>query len=94
MKPNCHNRAPRPRFMTVNCGIVDGMQTTGGVHVAFADRCATWDGRGIGPNGEPYPVAHKFDCRGCRWLPEEHRATAELYGVTHATIQNLDLEIT
>lgn len=36
---------------------------------AFVDRCATWDGDGIGPNGEPYPVAHKWDCRGCRWQP-------------------------
>ena len=36
----------------------------------FTDRCATHDGRGIGPNGESYPVANGWDCRGCRWLPE------------------------
>ena len=36
----------------------------------FVDRCATWDGRGIGPNGEPYPIAHGWNCAGCRWLPD------------------------
>lgn len=38
----------------------------------FEDRCATWDGVGIGPNGERYPQAHGWDCSGCRWLPEEY----------------------
>lgn len=33
------------------------------------DRCATHDGRGIGPNGESYPDAHGWDCSGCRWAP-------------------------
>lgn len=33
------------------------------------DRCATHDGRGIGPNGESYPDAHGWDCGGCRWAP-------------------------
>lgn len=42
----------------------------------FEDRCATWDGVGIGPNGERYPVAHNFNCVGCRWLPEEHKNEA------------------
>lgn len=42
----------------------------------FEDRCATWDGVGIGPNGERYPVAHNFSCVGCRWLPEEHKNEA------------------
>ncbi len=39
----------------------------------FVDRCATWDGRGIGPAGEPYPVAHGFaqHCLSCRWLPDD-----------------------
>lgn len=42
----------------------------------FATRCATWQGVGIGqptdayPTGTPYPIAHGFDCTGCRWLPE------------------------
>lgn len=42
----------------------------------FTDRCATWSGVGIGqpteayPTGTPYPIAHGFDCAGCRWLPE------------------------
>lgn len=45
----------------------------------FEDRCATWSGVGIGrptekyPNGVPYPMAHGYDCRGCRWLPDEHK---------------------
>lgn len=42
----------------------------------FENRCATWDGVGIGPNGERYPVAHNFNCVGCRWLPEEHKNEA------------------
>ena len=36
----------------------------------FADRCATHDGAGVGPNGENYPQAHGWDCTGCRWNPE------------------------
>lgn len=41
----------------------------------YEDRCATWDGVGIGqpteeyPSGTPYPIAHGWDCTGCRWLP-------------------------
>ncbi|HEY4530925.1 MAG TPA: hypothetical protein VIG97_11490 [Luteimonas sp.] len=41
--------------------------------------CKTWDGVGIGqptpefPAGTPYPVAHGFDCRGCRHLPAEFK---------------------
>lgn len=37
----------------------------------FTDRCAVWDGTGIGPNGEPYPVAHGWAeaCKSCRWMP-------------------------
>lgn len=37
---------------------------------AFAeDKCTAHDARGIGPNGETYPDAHGWDCRGCRWRP-------------------------
>lgn len=42
----------------------------------FEDRCATWDGVGIGqpteayPHGTPYPLAHGWKCEGCRWRPE------------------------
>lgn len=42
----------------------------------FVDRCATWDGVGIGKNGERYPVAHGFNCLGCRWLPKEYENEA------------------
>ena len=86
MRPPCHNRAPfaagrwHPTGRTVQHGTretQDGLVKWGPVKPVlrwhprwFADRCATWDGRGIGPNGEPYPVAHGWDCSGCRWLPE------------------------
>ena len=86
MRPTCHNRAPfaagrwHPTGRTVQHGTretPDGLVKWGPVKPVlrwhprwFADRCATWDGRGIGPNGEPYPVAHGWDCCGCRWLPE------------------------
>lgn len=88
MRPACHNRAPfaagrwHPTGRTVQHGTretPDGLVKWGPVKPVlrwhprwFADRCATWDGRGIGPNGEPYPVAHGWDCSGCRWLPAKH----------------------
>lgn len=69
--PACHNRAPRPTHYVVNKWVsMSGNQIRTRVPSAFVDRCATWDGRGIGPNGEPYPIAHGWDCTGCRWLPE------------------------
>jgi hypothetical protein len=37
----------------------------------FVDRCATHDGRGIGPNNENYPTAHNWNCSGCRLNPTE-----------------------
>ena len=38
----------------------------------YVDRCATWDTR---PNHDepPYPITHRWDCSGCRWLPEAAR---------------------
>lgn len=62
-RPACYNRAPRQAEYL-------------GQPSPFVDRCATWDGVGIGPNNERYPVAHGFDCRGCRWLPAEHEDEA------------------
>lgn len=41
----------------------------------FTDRCATHDGVGIGqptaeyPSGTPYPMAHGWNCEGCKWKP-------------------------
>ena len=79
MKPACHNRQPREQGR-----MVYGHDQQTGQPVArflsndwFTDRCATWDGVGIGqptaeyPTGTPYPIAHGFDCSGCRWLPKE-----------------------
>lgn len=40
----------------------------------FNDRCATHDGTGIGPNNENYPTAHKWNCVGCRWNPNENKS--------------------
>lgn len=37
----------------------------------FVDRCTQHDGRGIGPDGESYAMANRFNCEGCRWLPSE-----------------------
>lgn len=83
MKPACFNRQP---YTDPNAGWVpvtlDGQQAwrATGMPVLrpvyryrwpwFTDRCATWSGTGIGPNGERYPEAHGWDCSGCRWLPE------------------------
>lgn len=81
MKPACHNRAPR-----ANGRVVHGIDGQTGARTSaylpndwFTDRCATWDGVGIGqptaeyPNGTPYPIAHGWvdACRSCRWLPKE-----------------------
>lgn len=89
MKPPCHNRPPRAEGSWEPTGRTSyGIDHTKVFRVrglkrkpvlrwrptAFEDRCATWDGRGIGPNGEPYPQAHGWDCSGCRWLPQERRA--------------------
>jgi hypothetical protein len=70
MKPHCHNRDPRPATYTANAGFVDGVLMTREIPWFSEDRCATWDGHGIGPNGERYPEAHGWDCAGCRWLLE------------------------
>ena len=76
-RPKCWNRPPvekgRTRF------VLD--QDTGKTipielrNDWFEDRCVAWDGTGIGaptqdyPTGTPYPIAHGFDCIGCRWFP-------------------------
>jgi hypothetical protein len=75
IRPPCHTRAPRPRAMEVNAGrSEDGRQLTMFVPVPFEDRCATWDGEGIGPNGERYPISKGSNCTGCPWLPEWAKA--------------------
>ena len=80
VKPRCHNRGPArdgnwyrnghcPRTLKVKLRWYPRW---------FEDRCATWDGVGIGqpteryPSGTPYPVAHGWAewCKTCRWLPE------------------------
>ena len=72
MKPSCHNRPPY-RAGRVEYGTSRETGLLMHVYLSnawFKDRCATWDGVGIGPNGERYPVAKGWDCSGCRWLPE------------------------
>lgn len=80
IKPPCHNRPPRTGGLT-RYGIDQSNGETISVHLSnnwFIDRCATWDGVGIGqptekyPLGTPYPMAHGWDCSGCRWMPDKH----------------------
>lgn len=74
MRPNCHNRPP---FAEGRWHLTGSRRN--GKPVArwyprwFVDRCATWDGTGIGrtPETTHYPQAHGWDCSGCRWLPKE-----------------------
>lgn len=76
-RPRCYNREPYKATRTVH-----GIDQQTGERIAatlsigwYTDRCATWDGDGIGPptadhpTGTPYPMAHGWDCNGCRWLP-------------------------
>jgi len=74
-RPACHNRPPFARGRTVY-GI--DQQTGSEVVVRlsnawFTDRCTQRDGVGIGPNGENFADANKYNCTGCRWLPEAYR---------------------
>ena len=73
VQPRCWNRPPFRAYSLVRNGVCPrtGKPRYRVAYKWFEDRCATWDGVGIGPNGERYPVAHNFDCRGCRWLPAE-----------------------
>lgn len=72
-RPACWNRAPA----------ADGRWVRNGVRPSdlkprlrwsprwFEDRCTQHDGTGIGPNGESFAVANRFDCSGCRLLPKD-----------------------
>lgn len=71
MIPRCYNRPPLDTTLEVQDGwTADGRRNMITIPNTATDRCATWDGTGIGPNNEPYPIAHNFECSGCRWLPE------------------------
>lgn len=72
MTPACYDREPADRVR-----VRHGINQETGERIAIEIRddwssaeCRTWAGTGVGPNGERYPVAHGFDCEGCRWLPE------------------------
>lgn len=76
-RPRCYNRPPVDA-VRVRHGISEATGEPVRVELRndwFTDRCATWDGVGIGqptaeyPTGTPYPVAHGWDCDGCRWRP-------------------------
>lgn len=87
MPPRCHNRPPAAvgRWYPTGRTVQNGTRTHPGAPVVwgpvkpvlrwyprwFEDRCAVWDGTGIGatPETARYPQAHGWDCRGCRWLP-------------------------
>lgn len=78
-RPKCWNRAPAAAGRWVRNGYCP---TTLRVRLRwsprwFDDVCRTWDGVGIGaptaayPTGTPYPIAHRWDCSGCRLLPKD-----------------------
>ncbi len=77
-RPPCHNRPPRsPGYTRHGIDSATGQPIEVFISHAWSpDRCATWDGVGIGaptdeyPSGTPYPLAHGWDCSGCVWLPE------------------------
>lgn len=80
-RPRCYNRPPVGAGRT-EYGISRQTGEVTSVYLSnawFVDRCATWDGVGIGqptaeyPTGTPYPMAHGWvdACRSCRWLPKE-----------------------
>ena len=82
VRPRCYNRPPADP-VRIRHGISESTGEPVVVEIRgdwFTDRCATWDGVGIGqptaeyPAGTPYPLAHGWDCRGCRWLPDHVRA--------------------
>jgi hypothetical protein len=70
MKPPCYDRPPVRATYTANDGYdAEGRLKTKEIPWFAPDRCATHDGRGIGPAGESYPVAHGWACGGCKWAP-------------------------
>ena len=80
MTPRCYNRPPFAAGRTEH-----GISRDTGARVEtylsnawFTDSCKTWSGVGIGQNNERYPVAHGWDCRGCRWLPDEFKQDAAI----------------
>lgn len=83
MIPRCHNRPPARGFwvktkeqkMDLPRGLPRFRQVYRYVWPWFEDRCATWDGTGIGktPETARYPQAHGWDCTGCRLLPEQFK---------------------
>lgn len=78
MRPRCYNRAPYAEGRWFATGRrLRGKPVLRWSPRWFVDRCAAWDGVGIGkatpeyPDGQPYPVAHGWDCTGCIWRPKE-----------------------
>ncbi len=70
MKPPCYNRPPFAEGRWHYTGEWRRGKPVMRWHPRwFADRCATHDGVGIGPNNEGYPAAHGWDCSGCRLDP-------------------------
>ena len=78
VRPRCYNRQPFAAGRTEH-GIGRGTGERVEIYLSnawFTDSCKTWSGVGIGqptdayPTGTPYPIAHRFDCDGCRWKPE------------------------
>lgn len=70
-RPSCYNRPPfaEGRWHDTGRRSASGKPILRWHRRWFEQRCATWDGTGIGPNNERYPDAHGWDCSGCRWKP-------------------------
>ena len=82
--PRCFNRPPREPGRTLH-GIDRSTGEPVIAHLSNAwteDKCATWQGVGIGqptddyPTGTPYPIAHGWApwCQQCRWMPANVRS--------------------
>lgn len=80
-RPWCHNRPPRPdgewnarqgyhEVISYMLGLSDAKPRYRWRRSFSADRCAAWD---CSPTETPAPVRDRWDCRGCRWLPERGR---------------------
>ena len=84
MRPRCYNRPPAPEGNWYGIGRrADGKLVMRWYPRFSVDRCATWQGVGIGqptdeyPTGTPYPMAHGWNCDGCRWKPAEHQEVTQ-----------------
>jgi hypothetical protein len=77
-RPRCYNRERAADGAWMRAGYRGVKPVLRWVPRWFRDRCATWDGVGIGgtPETQRYPQAHGWDCEGCAWFSNRVRALA------------------